>query len=93
MCEAITILLNNIYIRYGSKLYRQIVGNLCPSCSWSIFLYCYEWDFILSLTDDNQSEVIETFHSTPPYLDDLLNGDNDFFDSMVNHIYPSDTIK
>ena len=25
MCEALTFLLDNIYIRFGSKLYRQIV--------------------------------------------------------------------
>ena len=46
---------------------------------------------MLSLSDDNQSEVIEAFNSTSRYLsDDLLNIDNTFFDSMVNHIYPSE---
>ena len=44
---------------------------------------------MLSLSDDNQSEIIETFNSTSRYLDDLLNIDNNFFYSMVNHIYPS----
>ena len=47
-------------------------------------------DFMLSLSDDNQSEIIEAFNSTSRYLDDLLNIDNTFFDSMVNHIYPSE---
>ena len=45
---------------------------------------------MLSLSDDNQAEVIEAFYSTSRYLDDLLNIDNTFFDSMVNHIYPSE---
>ena len=42
---------------------------------------------MLSLSDDNSSEVIEAFSSTSSYLDDLLNIDNNFriFDSMVNH--------
>ena len=39
---------------------------------------------------DNQSKVIEALNSTSRYLDDLLNIDNDFFDSMVNRIYPSE---
>ena len=26
VCEALTFLLDNMYIRFGSKLYRQIVG-------------------------------------------------------------------
>ena len=55
-----------------------------------LFLFCYETEFMFSLSDDNQSEVIEAFNSTSRYLDDLLNIDNTFFDSMVNHIYPSD---
>ena len=39
---------------------------------------------MLSLSDDNQSEVIEAFNSTSRYLDDLLNIDNTFFGTMVN---------
>ena len=38
----------------------------------------------------NQSDVTEAFNSTSRYLDDLLNIDNNFFDSMVNHVYPSE---
>ena len=45
---------------------------------------------MLSLSEDNQSDVIEGFNSTSRYLDDLLNTDNNFFDSIVNRIYPSD---
>ena len=45
---------------------------------------------MLSLSEDNQSDVIEAFNSTSRYLDDLLNIDNNFFDSMVSRIYPSE---
>ena len=48
------------------------------------------YSFMLSLSDDTQSDVIEAFNSTSRYLDDLLNIDNNFFDSMVNRIYPSE---
>ena len=44
---------------------------------------------MLSLSDNNQFEDIEAFRSTSRYLDDLLNIDNKFFDSMVSHIDPS----
>ena len=40
---------------------------------------------MLSLSDDNQFEVIEAFNSIFRYLGDLLNIDNTFFDSIVNH--------
>ena len=45
---------------------------------------------MLSLSDDNQSEDIEAFNSTSRCLDYLLNIDNIFFDTIVNHIYPSE---
>ena len=94
VCEALTFLLDNIYIRFGSKLYRQIVGipmgTYCAHLVADLFLFCYERDFMLSLSEDNQSGVIEAFSSTSWYLDDLLNIDNNFFDSMVNRIYPSE---
>ena len=51
-------------------------------------MFYYEKDFLLCLSDDNQSEVIEAL--TNRYLDDLLNIDSYFFDSKVNHIYPSE---
>ena len=94
MCEALTFLLDNIYIRFGSKLYRQIVGipmgTNCAPLVAVLFLFCYERDFMLSLSEDNQPGVIEAFSSTSRYLDVLLNTDNNFFDSMVNRTYPSE---
>ena len=94
MCEALTFLLDNIYIRFGSKLYRRIVGipldTNCATLEADLVLFFYERDFMLSLSEDNQSDDIETFNSTSRYLDDLLNIDNNFFDRMVNHIYPSE---
>ena len=77
VCEALTFLSDNIYIRFGSKLFRQIVGipmgtNCAPPVA-DLFLFCYETDFMLSLSVANQSEVIEAFNSTSRYLNDLLN--------------------
>ena len=43
----------------------------------------------IPLSGDNQSDVMESFSSTSRYLNDLLNIVNNFFDSMVNRIYPS----
>ena len=94
MCEALTFLLDNTYIRFGSKLYRQIVGipmgTNCTPLVADLFVFCYERDFMLSLSEDNQSGVVEAFNSTSRYLDDLMNIDNNFFDSMVNSIYSSE---
>ena len=91
---ALTFLLDNIYIRFGSKLYRQILntpmGTNCAPLVADLFLFCYEREFMLSPSEDTQSDVIEACNSTSRYLDDLLSIDNNFFDSMANRIYPSE---
>ena len=66
------------------------MGTNCAPLLVDLFLFYYERDFMLSLSEDNQSDVIEAFNSISQYLDDLLNIDNNFFDSMVNRIYPSE---
>ena len=66
------------------------MGTNCAPLVADPFLYCYETDFMLSFSDDNQSEVIEAFNSTSRYLEDLLNIDNNIFDSTANHLYPSE---
>ena len=92
VCDALSYLLDNIYIRFWTKLYRQIVGipmgTNCALPVADLFLYCYERDFMDSLNHDNQADVIEAFNSTSRYLDDLLNIDNPYFEGMVNQIYP-----
>ena len=45
---------------------------------------------MLSLSDNNQADIIEAFNSTPRYLDDLLNIDNPYFEQMVGQIYPTE---
>ena len=54
------------------------MGTNCAPLVAHLFLFCLEKDFLLSLSDDNQSVVIEDFNSTTRYLDDLLNIDNNF---------------
>ena len=44
---------------------------------------------MLSLSDNNQTDIIEAFNSTSSYLDDLLSVDNPYFEQMVGQIYPT----
>ena len=92
VCDALSYLLDTTYLRFGNKLYRQIVGILmgtnCTPLVVELFLFCYERDFMISLSNDNQADIIEAFNSTSRYLDDLLNNDNPYFEGMVNQIYP-----
>ena len=64
------------------------MGTNCAPLVADLFLFCYERDFMTSLSDVKQAEIIEAFKSTSRYLDDLLNIDNPYFEGMVNRIYP-----
>ena len=63
------------------------MGTNCAPLVADLFLFCYERDFMTSLSDVKQAEIIEAFKSTSRYLDDLLNIDNPYFEGMVNRIY------
>ena len=94
VCDALTFLLNNIFIRFGTKLYRQVVGihigTNCAPLVADLFLFCYERDFMMSLSDDKQADIIDVFNTTSGYLDHILNIYNVYFDTMVSQIYPSE---
>ena len=94
VCDALTFLLDNIFIRFGTKLYRQVVGipmgTNCAPLVADLFLFCYERDFMMSLSDDKQADVIDAFNTTSRYLDDILDINNVYFDNMVRQIYPSE---
>ena len=57
-----TFLLDNIFIRFDTKLYRQVVGvpmvTNCAPLVADLFLFCYNRDFMMSLSDDKQAGVI-----------------------------------
>ena len=65
------------------------MGTNCAPLVADFFLFCYEWDFMLSLSDNNQADVtvVEAFNSTSRHLDDLLNIDNSYFEQMLSQIY------
>ena len=94
ICDALHYLLDNMFIRFGSKLYRKIVGipigTNCALLVADLFLFCYERDFMLSLSDNNQTDIIKAFNPTSRYLDDLFNINNPYFKQMVRQIYPTE---
>ena len=61
--DVLSYRLDNINIRFGSKLLRQIVGFLvgtnCDPLVTDLFSICYERNFIVSISDDNQADIIE----------------------------------
>ena len=92
--DALIYLLDNIFIRFGSKLYRQNagfpMGTNCDPLVADLFLFCYERNFINSLITEKRYDLIDAFNSTFRHLDDLLNIDNIHYEHMVHRIYPAE---
>ena len=66
------------------------MSNNCVPLVVDLKLFCYDSDFMLSLSEDTKSEVMEAFNSTCRYP----NIDNNFIDSMdyhTNHPVKQDT--
>ena len=68
VCDALTFLLDNIFIQFGTNLQRQVVGipmgTNCAPLAADLFLFCYERDFMMSLSIDTQADVIDAFNTT-----------------------------
>ena len=55
--------------------------------SWLQIFSCF---VMVSLSDDKQAYIIDAFNTTSRYLDDILNINNVYFDTIVSQIYPSE---
>ena len=70
VCEALIFLLDNIYIRFGTKLFRQIVvipmDTNCAPLVAGLFLFCYERDFMISVKKDKVREKSRECHNHKP---------------------------
>ena len=65
VCEALVYLLESIFIRFGTKVYRQTIGipmgTNCAPLVAGLFLFCYETDFMTSLSRENQADIFLGF--------------------------------
>ena len=56
-------------MRFGLKLYRQIVGipmgTKCAPPVADLLLFCHEKDFMLSLSDNNQMILLKLLTQPP----------------------------
>ena len=49
------------------------MGTNCAPLVADLFLFCYERDFFMSLSDDEQADIIDVFNTTSRYLGDISN--------------------
>ena len=59
------------------------MGTNCVPLVADLFLFCYERDFMKSLTKEKRYDLIDAFNSTSRYL-------HVHFEHMVHRIYPAE---
>ena len=79
----------DIYWEFTCFMMNIIFINCAPLVA-DLFLFRYKRDFMMSLSDDKQADVIDAFNTTSRYLDDILNINNDCFNNVVSQMYPSE---
>ena len=66
------------------------MGTNCAPLVANSFLFCYERDFMMSLSDDKKADIFDAINTASTYSDAIFNIDNVYFDNMVSRIYPSE---
>ena len=55
-----------IFIRFDSKqIVGFLIGTNCAPLVADLFMFCYERDFMSSLSNNNQTDVTEAFNLLP----------------------------
>ena len=91
LCLAIDFLIDNIYVRFGNSVFRQVVGIPMGTNSASLladlFLHTFEYDFKVKTMKQDITKAIQ-FSNTFRYIDDLFSINNVDFGNYISAIYP-----
>ena len=85
------LLVDNIYVNIGNRIYRQCVGipmgTDCAPLLANLFLFFYEYRYMRNLIKTNLV-LAKRFNNTMRYIDDLLTLNNLSFQAAITDIYP-----
>ena len=83
ICKMIEFLVDNIYVRFGGQLFRQMVGipmgTNCAPLLADLFLYSYENEFLDKLIKEGKRKLARRFNLSYRYIDDLISFNNKRF--------------
>ena len=91
ICKMIEFLVDNIYVRFGGQLFRQMVGipmgTNCAPLLADLFLYSYENEFLDKLIKEGKRKLARKFNLSYRYFDDLISFNNKRFKEFISDIY------
>ena len=93
LCLAIDFLIDDIYVRFGSSVFRWVIGipmgtNSAPLLA-DLVLHTFEYDFMVKTMKQEITKAIQ-FSNTFRYIDDLFSINNVDFGNYINAFYPSE---
>ena len=91
ICKMIEFLADNIYVRFGGLLFRQMVGipmgTNCEPLLADLFLYSSENEFLDKLIKEGKRKLARKFNLSYYYIDDLISFNNKRFKEFISDIY------
>ena len=92
----IEFLVDNIYVRFGGQLFRQMVGipmgTNCAPLLADLFLYSYENKFLDKLIKEGKRKRARRLNLSYCYIDDLISFNNKRFKEFISDIYRKELI-
>ena len=93
----IEFLVDNIYVRFGGQLFRQMigipVGTNCAPLLADLFLCSCENEFLDKLIKEGKRKLAKKFNLSHRYTDDLISFNNKRFKEFISDIYPKQFLK
>ena len=88
-------LLDNIYVTFGDKVFRQVIGipmgTDCAPFLANLFLYSYEYKWIDKQRELNNWHILQRVRNCGRYIDDLLMINNaNMMEKYMTDIYPQE---
>ena len=94
ICKMIEFLVDNIYVRFGGQLFRQMVGipmgTNCAPLLADLFLCSYENEFLDKLIKEGKRKLARRFNLSYHYINDLISFNNKRFKEFISDIYPKE---
>ena len=93
ICEMIEFLIDNIFVQFGGRLFREVIGipmgTNCAPLLADLFLYSYENEFPDNMMRSGHKRLARSFNLCYRYIDDLIVFNNKKFLDYLKEIYPS----
>ena len=97
MIRLLNWLIDNIYVTFGDKIFRQVIGipmgTDCAPFLANLFLFSYEYKWIDRERKRNPDVIYKFFKHCGRYIDDLcLINNDDLMKDVMSDIYPEELV-